>query len=206
MSAMGPHFSRRILVILITGIMLLGLAGRTTHAGKKDTYYFLLYDIELASGIPPAIKDMVRTEITKAIAAHERLIEVLPADAPDPSTDPDAFNRYIKKHKIQPYHVDVEVTEYRHEVEELPAPRRGQRLTVSIALRTLGETMPKRWMAFSGDGAATIKMDIGKRLRERDTQVANRDAIVQAVGDALTTSLAKLDAKDTKKKPARKKK
>ena len=173
-------------------------AGHTpAHAKGKRSYYFLVSEVKLVEGIPNEIADLVRDRLTRAITRHERLIEALPADAPDPKADPKAFARYIKKRKIRPFRVNVEVTQYSHEVAS--SPRGGKHLVVSIALRTFGETMPKRVMAFSGEGSAKIKMDIGKTLRDRDSQVANKDAAELAIADALQVSLARLEARATGK-------
>jgi hypothetical protein len=188
---------------LLAVVLFMGLMAGSSHAERKQTYYFLVYDIKLAEGLPGHVEDLVRKQVIKAIAAHERLIEALPADAPDPKASAKAFIRYKKQRKLRPYRVNVDVTDYSHEVEELSAPRRGQRLTVSISLRMFGETIPERVMGFTGEGSATIKMDIGKRLRDRDSKVANHDAIELAVNDALATSLVKLDTQDNKKSKKR---
>lgn len=203
MPFMRLHSPRRTLVPLLAVVLFMGLMAGSSHAERKQTYYFLVYDIKLAEGLPGHVEDLVRKQVIKAIAAHERLIEALPADAPDPKASAKAFIRYKKQRKLRPYRVNVDVTDYSHEVEELSAPRRGQRLTVSISLRMFGETIPERVMGFTGEGSATIKMDIGKRLRDRDSKVANHDAIELAVNDALATSLVKLDTQDNKKSKKR---
>ena len=178
-------------------VFLAVLASRA-EARSQPTYYFLVSEVKLAEGIPAEIAEIVRAELTQAITKHARLIEALPADAPDPAADPKAFTRYITKRKIRPFRVNVEVTQYNHKVTT--SARGGQQLVVSVALRTFGETIPQRVMAFSGDGSATIKMDIGKELRPRDSRVANKDAVAQAIADALTMSLDRLDKAGTEKK------
>lgn len=205
-----PHrVARSVIFSLVLGL-LVALASAASdsaeaHAKGQKAYYFLVHEIKLAEDVPAEIQKLVRTRLTKAIKDHARLVEALPPDAPDPKADPKAFARYIKKNKIRPFRVNVEVTEYSHEVEEMPAGRRGQRLTVEIALRTFGETMPKRVMAFSGEGSATIKVEIGKKLRTRDSKYANREAVQLAVADALRISLKRLEEKPKKKKKKRKK-
>jgi hypothetical protein len=196
---------RRIGFVLAAAVLLLGLGAGAGHAKKTTTYYFLLHHVSLAKDIPEQVGQQVRAQVVKAITAHERLIAELPADAPNPDENPKGFVRYLRKHRITPFRFSVDVTEYSHEVEALPAPRKGQRLNVGVALHAFGETMPKRVMAFSGDGSATIKMDIGKRLRKRDSTVANRDAINLAVTDALAACLEKLDSKKRKKRSRRNK-
>lgn len=202
-----PHLAARVQVAILAALALALLASPAHGKGSKRTYYFLVHEIKLADGIPAELGALIQDQITRAIVAHEQLIEALPADAPDPQTDVKGFQRYIKKHKLQPYRVNVEIIEYEHDVAELPAPRKGQRLTVSISLRTFGETIPARVMAFSGEGSATVKMDIGKRLRPRDTEVGNQEAAQLAIAEALAISLTRLEGKlkEQKKGPRSKK-
>jgi hypothetical protein len=183
-------------------------AARDAAAGDKragKTYYFLLWKVTLADGVPAGIAAQVETQARKAIEAHPQLVGVLPDDAPDPKANPKAFKRYITRHRIRPYRVNIEVTSYEQEVEPMPAPRRGNRITVSVALRTFGETMPMPSMAFAGEGSATIKMEVGKRIRDRDRQIANQESLELAVDKALATSIVRLEAKaKSQAKPKRK--
>ena len=175
------------------------------HARKpKQVYYFVVSEVKLTKGIPNKIGELVRKQLTEAIIAHERLIEALPADAPDPQGNAKAFKKYIKKRKIKPFRVNVEILEYSHGVEE--GPRGGQQLVVSISLRTFGETIPQRVMAFSGSGSATIKMEIGRKLRQRDSEVATRDASEVAIEEALAVSLRRLETPPPKQKRRQRKK
>ncbi len=203
MAHMSLHSRPRFPVALAVATLVLAswvlAAGPTpAHAKGKRSYYFLVAEVKLVDGIPNEIADLVRDRLTRAIAGHTRLIEALPADAPDPKAEPKAFARYIAKRKIRPFRINVEVTQHSHEVSA--APRGGKQLVVSIALRTFGETMPKRVMVFSGEGSATIKMDIGKTLRARDSKVANKDAAELAIADALAISLKRLEARAKGKK------
>ena len=116
-------------------------------------------------------------------------------------TEAAAFKKALKKKRLSAYRVNVEVTAYSTATEQLPAPRKGKRVEVSVSLRMFGETIPDRIMAFTGEGSATIKLEIGAKFRPRDQQAADHDAIEIAVEDALATSLAQLaKPKDTPKK------
>jgi hypothetical protein len=190
-----------LLLALLLGALV---ASPAAHAQAKRTqqYGFVIANIQAADGVPEDVAAAVRARLISAVDAHERLVATLPADAPDPSADPDAFAAFMKRRKLTPYRVTVEVTEYFKEAADGP---RGQRLTVSVALRMFGETMPVRVMAFSAAGSATIKLDVGKTVRPRDTEVANRDAIAQAVDDALAQSVQRLDEKQKSAGKAKKK-
>jgi hypothetical protein len=63
---------------------------------------------------------------------------------------------------------------------------------VRVALQLFGETIPDRVMAFSGEGSATVKLEVGKTVRPRDREEASSAAIDEAVASAITRSLEKL--------------
>jgi hypothetical protein len=171
-------------------------------AAKRAQYGFVIANIQAADGVPEDVAAAVRARLIAAVDGHERLVATLPADAPDPGADPDAFAAYMKRHKITPYRITVEITEHHQEAGDGP---RGQRVSASVALRMFGETMPVRVMAFSTAGGATVKLDVGKTARPRDFEVATRDAIAQAVDDALAESVQRLDEKQKKPRGAKKK-
>lgn len=195
-----PVRAGRLALALLAALLAGFWAGaEPAHAQKKRAVYcFVIADIQTVAAVPADVAEKIRTRLVSAVDGHERLMATLPPDAPDPQAKPDAFAAYMKRRKIVPYRVTVEITEYHHEVEDGP---RGQRLGVHVALRMFGETMPVRSMAFSGAGAATVKLDVGQKVRPRDTEIANRDTIAQAVDDALAESIRRLDEKQ--KAPAK---
>ncbi len=173
---------------------------------KAEKYLFSAAKVTLVEGIAAEIEAQVREQLVKAISKHADLLTELPADAPNPKTNPKKYQKYLAARGLRAFNVNLEVTLYTHELEPMPAPRQGQRLKVSITLRTFGETIPGRVMAFSGEGSSTIILEIGKRLRKRDSEVANHDSIELAIDEALQSSIKKLrEPPPTKAKKKRKK-
>ncbi len=196
---------------LLVGALALA-AGPSQAIKPKIRYVFRLAHFELAEGIPPAVADQVRAALVKEIGEHSEIVTTLPEGAPDPKTEPKKFKRYIDKRKLRAFDVRVEVVGYERALEAMPEGRSGQRLKVSIQLRMFGETIPDRSMAFAGGGSATVKIDIGKKVRDRDDEVAHEEAFGIACGDAVEESLVKLKApppsqqnKQQKKKKKRRK-
>lgn len=189
----------------LVALAAIALASPALAKGKKKPdkpYVFELTRIELKKGVPQHVHKAIEKQIAAAIDAHEQLIATLDDDAPDPDKEPKKYEAYLKRRNQRAFKVNVEVTSYTHEVEQ---DERVRRLTVSIALRMFGETIPQRVMAFSGDGSATVKIDIGKKLRKRDTEYANEEAMKLAVEEALATSIKKLKAPPDKSKKKRRK-
>jgi hypothetical protein len=180
--------------------------GRDAHGQRvrHKPYMFELFKVELKEGVPARVHAPVEKRLLEAIDEHAELVSKLDPDAPDSEKEPAAFEKYLARRKQKAFKVNLEVTSYKQEVEQ-SAPDAPKRLVVSIALRLFGETIPQRVMAFTGDGAATVKVDIGKTLRPRDTQYANDEAIKLAVADAITTSIKRLKEGPPSRKKKRKK-
>ncbi|ACY15965.1 hypothetical protein Hoch_3463 [Haliangium ochraceum DSM 14365] len=185
-----------MLAALLALALVAGAASSALAAprGQAQRYCFLVTDVKTAEGVPPQAAELVRERLRAAIEKDGRLLAELPADAPDPDAEPKAFEAFVRKHKLTPYRVNVEVISYHRELET--DARDQQRLSVHMAVRTFGETMPVRVMAFSGNGQATLKIRVGQRLRERDIEYARTEATDEAVAQALAESIAKLDAKN----------
>jgi hypothetical protein len=177
----------RLSFLLLAAVLAVPLRA---EAGAKETYILQVTRVDLAKGVPEALTRQVSSRLARAIEAHPDLDGEMPRGAPDPAAEPEQFKAYLKKRKQRAFKVNVEVTEYASTVE--PAKGGDQLLTVRVELRVFGETIPDRVMAFTGDGSATIKIEIGKQLRPKDQDYANDEALDLAVADALKTSIARL--------------
>jgi hypothetical protein len=180
-----------VLAALAAAAALLAPA-TAADAKPTRTYYFLLHDIQLAAGVPAELVGPTRKQIEAELARRPEIATVLPEGAPDAKRAPDELKKFLARHKMRAFRVNVEITAYQRDLEPMPDGRSGQRLRVHVALRMFGETIPERVMAFAGDGSATVKIDVGKQIRPRDGEVANRDALELAVKDAVDESLFKL--------------
>lgn len=176
------------------------------HGKAKPKYHFLLHEVALGSDVSGAVPEFaqprVKAQVEKAFANHPQLVAALDG-APDPATDPKGYKAFLKKQKLTAaYKVNVEIILAAEETEEVDGKPGTQRLVVRLGIKMFGETMPERVMGFSGEGSATIKQEIGKKLRTRDREFAWDSAAELAINDAIATSLAKLalpPAKPSKK-------
>lgn len=182
--------------------LVVGLSAAS--AAKPKRYHIELIEVTAAAGLPAETAEVIPTvtaEWTKVLAAHPQLATL--DGAPDPKGAPKPFKKWLAKKKIAgAYRMNVEITSYEEEVEDKdPTVNQEKRLIVRLGLRTFGETMPDRVMAFAAEGSATIKVDIGKKLRPADRNFAIHAAVEGAVADAMTASLAKLALPPPKQTP-----
>ncbi|HWU86694.1 MAG TPA: hypothetical protein VN253_05450 [Kofleriaceae bacterium] len=178
----------------LIALALLAVGSPAAHAAPKKFHFELL-----AVTPKPEVKpDVARTavprvegQVKKAFESHPQLVAKLDG-APD-KAQVDAYRKFLaQKGLAGAYLVTVEVTEASEEVDPMDKPN-TQRLVVSIAVHVLGETIPGRTMGFTGDGRATIKQEVGKKVRPRDREVAWDQAAEVAIADAMKTVFKQLE-------------
>jgi hypothetical protein len=182
--------------LLLLIVSCFALAARPAAAGKPKHYYIELIGVTAAADLPASSADAIpiaQAEWSKVLAAHPQVVSTL-IGAPDPKAQGKAFKKWLTKKKIAgAYRMNVEITSYEEELEDKDAAvNQEKRLIIRLGLRTFGETIPDRVMAFAADGSATIKVDVGKKLRDKDRTFAITAAVEGAVGDAMAASLTKL--------------
>ncbi len=186
----------RLLIVATT----LFFVGNSAEAGPKKKYHFELAAVtakpEVKADVAKAATPRVELQVKKAFESHPQLVAKLdgaPAlpDKPTPQ-QMDAYRAFIKKKGLGgAYLVTVEVTEASEEIVPTDKPN-TQRLVVRVAVHVLGETIPGRTMGFTGDGHATIKQEVGRKVRERDREFAWDSAAEVAIADAMKTVFKQL--------------
>lgn len=209
---MRPMSARRLTRVLMLGLALLllltsaSLAGKKKKGGKAKKYYFELVEVRAGETLDKTVAaDALRlldTETRKQYAAHKQLAPNL-TGAPEPEANKKKFVKWLIKKKIAAaFKVDVELTKYTEELEPTTTPNAGKdakRLVVHLEIHMFGETMPGHKMGFEGEGTATVKEDVGKKMTAKDREFTIQYAIELAVADAIAKSLEKLAAKPPKK-------
>jgi hypothetical protein len=183
---------RRVCVVASVVACLIG-----TAAGAPKKKYFLDLatvtakpdvDAETAKAATPRIEAQLRA----TFASDPQLVAKLDG-APDWKADAAAYRKHLAKHGVSAaYFVTVDVTEATEKLEPIDGTTKSQRLVVRVAIHMLGEAIPGRTMGFTGDGHATIKVEVGKKVSERDRQYAWDEAAKAAIGDAMKTVFKQL--------------
>ncbi len=167
------------------------------EAGKKKYHYALtkvLTKPETKADLAKVVAARVEAQVKKAFGGHPQLV-VLMDGAPDPKTNAEGYKQYLAKKGIAgAYFVTVDIVEASEELVPVEGKPNTQRLVIRLALHLLGEAIPAMTMAFSGDGQATIKQEVGKKVRERDREVSWDDAAKLAVDDAIAKSIKQVES------------
>jgi hypothetical protein len=180
------------------------LVTRAADAAKPKRYHIALIEVTAAAGLPAETADAIpltTAEWQKVLTTHPQMASL--DGAPDAKSEAKKWKKWLAKKKIAgAYRMNVEITQYEEVVEDKePGLSQEKRLVVRLGLRTFGETYPERVMAFAAEGSATIKIDVGKKVRPADRSFAIKTAVEGAVADAMTASLTKLALPPPSNKP-----
>jgi hypothetical protein len=176
---------------LCVACVAVSAASSTAAAAPARRYHFELTAVTAKAEVKPdvarAATPRIEARVKKVFQSHPQLVAKLDG-APDPRANADGYRRYLTAKQIAAaYLVTVEVTDASEEVVPLDDNPNAQRLIIHVALHMLGENIPGRTMGFSGDGKATIKQEIGLKLRDRDRDYTWDQAAEIAVDDAMKT-------------------
>jgi len=180
-----------------------GVAGTTADAAPKKKYHFELTAVTAKPEVKPevakAATPRVEAQVKKVFETHPQLVGKLEG-APDPKTSADAYRKYLGTKGIAgAYLVTVEITDASEEVVPFDDKPNAQRLVIHVGIHMLGENIPGRTMGFTGDGKATIKQEVGMKVRDRDREYTWDQAAELAVDDAMKTVFQQLAVPPKKK-------
>jgi hypothetical protein len=169
--------------------------GTTASAAPKKKYYLELNAVLAKSEVKPDVAKLavprIEAQVKKAFASDPQLVGKL-EDEPDRSKG-EAYRKWLARKGIFAADlVTVEVTEASEESQPMEGKPNSQRLVVHVALHMLGEVIPDRTMGFTGDGQATIKLELGVKIRDKDREYAWDQAAEAAVADAMKTVFKQL--------------
>ena len=184
------------LLMVVMALMFFASANNADAAPKTKKYHFQLTKIlvkpEVNADVAKLAQPRVEALFKKALEEHPQLVQQLEG-APDPDKNAAAYRKWLTRKGISgAYLVTVEITSASQEIIPLEEKKNTQRIVVSLGIHVLGETIPGRTMGFTGDGAATVKQEIGMKVRDKDVQFTLDGAAETAINDALKTCFAKL--------------
>jgi lipoprotein-anchoring transpeptidase ErfK/SrfK len=184
----------------LIALALVALAVPRADAAPKK-YHFELTKVLAKDNVKPDVakiaQERIEAQIKKAFETNPQLVATLDG-APDPKANAEAYRRYLARKGVAgAYLVTVEITDASEELVPIE-DKHSQRIVAKIGIHVLGETIPGRTMGFTGDGGATVKVEVGMKVRDKDRDYAWDGAAETAVADALKTCFAQL-AKGTPK-------
>jgi hypothetical protein len=107
-------------------------------------------------------------------------------------SDEAALVAELQRRKLTGFNVSLKLVDLKREPKP---PRPGGRLpqlAVGVKLSVFGATIPEAKLAFGGDGEALVEAEVVERRLPEETANLTRDALVQAVKQAVDQAVRKL--------------
>jgi hypothetical protein len=188
---MRPQMPALTRLLVLAAVLL---ASSANAAPKK--YFFKLAGVtakpEVAADVAKEGLPRIEAKINKTFTSHPQLVATLDG-APDPDKSADAYRKFLTRKGLSAaYLVTVELNDASIEIVPVDSKPGTQRIVVKVAVHLLGETIPGRTMGFTGDGQATIKQEVGKKVRDKDREYTWDQAAEAAVADAMSTVFKQL--------------
>jgi hypothetical protein len=183
---------------LVFALAAIAATCAVADAAPKKKFHFELTAVTAKAEVKPevakAATPRIEAQVKKVFETHPQLVAKLDG-APDPKTNADGYRKHLAAKAIAgAYLVTVEITDASEELVPLEDKPNAQRLVIHIGIHMLGENIPGRTMGFTGDGKATIKQEVGMKLRDRDREYTWDQAAELAVDDAMKTVFQQLAA------------
>jgi hypothetical protein len=173
------------------------VAFAATDSAPKQRYHFELGAVTAKAEVKPSVVKLltprVEAELKQLFSHHPQLIAKL--DAPDPKVDADAYRSFLSKNRIAgSFDVAVEISDAAEELTPLPDKPGAQRLEIRLVLNLTGKTIPDGTLGFVGHGKATIKQEVGAKLRDSEREETWGQVVEVAAAAALKHAFQQLDA------------
>jgi len=165
------------------------------EAAPKKKYHFEITEVKAKSAVKEDVAKSatprVENQLKSALDSHPQVGKL--DGAPDPKTKPEDYRKFLASHGLAgAFYLSVEVTEATEEVVPVEDKKSSQRLVIHVAIHMLAENIPGRTIGFVGDGQATVKQEVGMKIRDRDREATWDEASKTAINDALTKIFAQL--------------
>lgn len=154
--------------------------------GGKPKYYFAVTDVKTEVAADEVTRKAAREVLEQDLAARPEFTSDLGATAPD------LLPAELKRRSLKGFQVTLKLIGL---VQEPKPPRPGGRLkqlAVTAKVTVFGTTIPDAKLAFGGDGEATVEAEIVERRQAEEAATLTREALVQAVHQAVDQAVGKL--------------
>lgn len=202
---MRTYMAVTMAAVFLAGGLAGGVADAKTKAKPKakprERYYLQVDKVVPAEGISAAVADAAKATFLDLLSKRPEFVMTMEG-APDPATDVPGYLAYLKKHKLKAYTVELRVDKYERSLAPLVAPKKGQLLTISVAVSVLGADIPEGSWAMTGDGSASIAAEVGTKVSAKLEERITGETLTGALTQAVDRALLKLT---THKEPPRKK-
>jgi hypothetical protein len=160
---------------------------RRPSVKQKPKYYFKITEVNVGDHGDSSVAAMARELLEKELASRPEFTQDLGGVTGD-----EAELEELQKRALLGFRVSLRLDQLD---KDLVAPRPGGRLkqlAVQVKLSVFGTTFPGEKLAFGGDGEALLEAEVVESRLEKEEVPLVRDAMTQALKQAVDQTVAKL--------------
>jgi hypothetical protein len=164
-------------------------------ASNKPKYYFQVTETK---SVDETVDEATRNAAKEILAADLAARPEFTSDLGVASGDESALPDELKRRKLQGFNVTLKIESLSREPKPPRPGGRLKQLAVNIKLSVFGTTIPEAKLAFGGEGEAGVEAEVVERRIEEEAATLIKDAMVQAVKQAVDQAVAKLSLPKSK--------
>jgi hypothetical protein len=182
------------LALLVGALLLaLGTAQAAAKPAAKPRYYFAVGEVKSEVPLDEELRAAARDVLIKDLSARPEFTQDLGGATPE------TLPEELRRRKLKGFNVTLKITAHDREPKPPKPGGRLKQLAVGVKVSVFGTTIPEAKLAFGGDGEATVEAEIIERRQAEEAAALSRDALVQAVKQAVDQAVGKLG--ETPSKP-----
>jgi hypothetical protein len=185
-----PHPRVAAALALVLG---LGTAVAMAKPAAKPRYYFAVGEVKSDVPVDESLRVAARDVLAKDLSGRPEFTEDLGGATGE------ALPEELKRRKLKGFNVTLKISAYSQEPKPPRPGGRLKQLAVGVKVSVFGTTIPEAKLAFGGDGEAAVEAEIIERRQAEEAATLSRDALVQAVKQAVDQAVGKLS--ETPSKP-----
>lgn len=183
--------SRNLALLLVALMPTLAPASASARKKPTERYHVVVTGTELAPSVPAIVGEKATATLQAELATRPEFVAELKG-APDADAEPDKFRKWLVRNRIRAFNVVVKLTGFEKDVGPPQDGKSGKILKVHLALKLLGTGLPDDTMALAGEGASTVQVEVGNKVRPRDELYAIDETLRGAMKSAVDDAVHKL--------------
>jgi hypothetical protein len=168
-------------------LLLVPRLGEAAGAAQKQKYYFNIAEVRAAASVDEATKTVARDALQTELARRPEFTSELGGVSGE-----EAVIAELKRRGLQGFLVTLKIEALDRERKPPQPGSRLPQIGINVKLSVFGTTLPGAKLAFGGEGEAGIQGEVPESRIEAESASMIKDAMAQAVKQAVDQAVAKL--------------
>ena len=183
-----------VCVLPLCGLLAVALPATAAAAPAQGRakYYFAVAEVKSDVPVDDQLQLAAKEVLNQDLAARPEFTSDLGG------TTGEALAAELKRRNLKGFNVSLKLVSIAREPKPPKPGGRLKQLEVSAKVAVFGTTIPEAKLAFGGDGEAIVEAEIVERRLDEEAAALTKDALTQAVRQAVDQAIGKLGERPSK--------